>query len=150
MAQAFCVFLGEEQAIDALAEMNSAIKTFGYCLGMKVAPYTSELHLALCKEYGGNPPGDYLEGSDNLVKLLASLVSKASLKGKIAFISEVHFGGWRESESILWEKGKIKFGPSLEYEDQIKVLEMLPIDKEHLYGFTKYDHPDEWLQDSNC
>lgn len=150
MPVTYCVFIGEDLAIDALVELNSAVKALEYSPGMKIVPYTSDLHLALCKEYGENPPGGDLEESDSMNKAMSSLVTKASLKGKIAYIFEEHFGGCRDSESILWENGQIIYGPSLKYEDQLKVMEMLLISKENLYGFTKYDHPDDWLQDKNC
>ena len=148
MAEEYCVFIGEEPAIDALENLHQEIKSFQYSAGVKVVSYTSLLHQRLCEEYGENPPGGFLDGSDSLCLIMSNFISKASTKGKIAYILEEHFGGWRDSESILWENGNIIFGPFLEHEDQIKVLEKLPIDKEHLYYFTKHDHPDKWLQES--
>ena len=148
MAEEYCVFLGEESAIAALEKSHFAIKSFEYSSGVRVVPYTSRLHKALCCEYGENPPGGYLKGSNSLCGAVADLLENASVNGKVAYIFEEHFGGWRDCESILWENGELIFGPSLEHTDQIKVLGQMHITKEAIYYFKKYDDPDGWLRES--
>lgn len=147
MAETYCVFLGEAKAIAALEEMHEKIISFNHSEGVKLVPYTTHLHEVLCREYKENPPGGYLNGSDNLCQVIANFVSNASKFGKIAYIFEEHFGGWRDCESIVWDSGEIVFGPSLEYKDQAVALGELPIEKDCLYGFTKYDNPDSWLSE---
>ena len=150
MAESHCVFIGVEAAIRELEGMNHFVRSFDYSSGMRIVPYTSDLHVDLCNKYGENPPGGFLDDSDSVGVVISDMVSKASLKGKIVYILEEHFGGWRDSEAILWENGEIAFGPSLEYDDQIKVLKMLGVDDADLYKFKKYDHPDLWVSSDKC
>ncbi|MEM8531029.1 MAG: hypothetical protein AAGF95_09310 [Chloroflexota bacterium] len=139
MLETYCVLIGEAKAIELFASKLTMGQVCEYSPGFKLIPYTSAVHLELCEKYSENPPGGDIEGTVSLNGATEQLAREASQGGKIAYLFEEHFGGWRDCDSVIWYNGNIIFGPTSEYEHQRTTFEKLGIDPQYFSHFKKYD-----------
>lgn len=115
--------------------------------GFGFLPATDDLHDELGD--GGSPHDEFWRLSNGLARLGAEL----SRRGPVAYVETDYFGGTGEQAAMVWENGKVIFGPSKSRIGAIHsallrlgVAQGADDDRFDALGLDRHRHTDDWAE----
>jgi len=112
--------------------------------GWSLVPITSEV-----REFHDIPFCPLTDGGDD-ISIINSLAEK--LHGKSAYLEAEFFGGDGIQAAIVWEDGRMVFGPIVSHNAINEALRRLGVlndvghDEFEALGLKRYDHTDDWVK----
>ena len=126
MGHAIQIFVAPLRALRAFQQAVPEVQLYALtpAAPLLVLPLTEDLHDALHRAYG---TGEWLERGPRLTSSDLAFAANASVAGALAYLETDYFGGTGEQSAVVWQYGRLSFGPAHMASDAPRPPHLRPI-----------------------